>query len=78
LRDIAAGFSDLHKGKFENVDHDLAVLQIQKIRNISAPKANENSKTAPKLLKIALSDDAGNEAWDKGKNTFSSCSDGVQ
>lgn len=27
-----------------------------KIRNISAPKANENSKTAPKLLKIQLTD----------------------
>lgn len=27
-----------------------------KIRNISAPKANESSKTAPKLLKIQLTD----------------------
>jgi tudor domain-containing protein 3 len=54
--------SDLHKGKFENVEHELVVLQILKTRNISAPKANENSKTAPKLLKIQLTD---------GQNTYS-------
>lgn len=40
----------------------MAVLQIQKIRNISAPKANESSKTAPKLLKLQLTD---------GVNTYS-------
>lgn len=34
----------------------MAVLQILKIRNISAPKANESSKTAPKLLKLQLTD----------------------
>lgn len=33
-----------------------------KIRNISAPKANESSKTAPKLLKLQLTD---------GVNTYS-------
>ena len=33
-----------------------------KIRNVSAPKANENSKTAPKLLKLQLTD---------GQNTYS-------
>lgn len=32
------------------------VLQIQKIRNISAPKANEESQAAPRLLKLSLSD----------------------
>ncbi|KAG5682920.1 hypothetical protein PVAND_012238 [Polypedilum vanderplanki] len=62
LREIGAGLSDLHKGKFENIEHELVVLQIMKIRNISAPKANENSKTAPKLLKIQLTD---------GQNTYS-------
>ncbi|CRK89808.1 CLUMA_CG003402, isoform A [Clunio marinus] len=56
LRDIGAGISDLQKGKFESIDHDLAVLQIMKVRNISAPKANEGSKTAPKLLKLQLTD----------------------
>lgn len=62
LREIGAGIIDLSKGKFENIDHDLAVLQIMKIRNISAPKANESSKTAPKLLKLQLTD---------GVNTYS-------
>lgn len=63
LREIGAGCSDLHKGKLENiVDQDLIVLQILKIRNISAPKANENSKVAPRLLKIQLTD---------GQNTYS-------
>lgn len=61
MRDIGAGISDLSKGKFECIDHDLAVLQVMKARNISAPKANESSKTAPKLLKLQLTD---------GKNTY--------
>lgn len=62
MRDVGAGISDLSKGKFESIDHDLAVLQVMKARNISAPKANESSKTAPKLLKLQLTD---------GKNTYS-------
>lgn len=32
------------------------VLQIQKIRNISAPKSNEDSQAAPRLLKLSLTD----------------------
>lgn len=32
------------------------VLQINKIRNISAPKANENSQAAPRMLKLVLTD----------------------
>lgn len=32
------------------------VLQIQKIRNVSAPKANEESQAAPSLLKLSLTD----------------------
>ncbi|XP_018579171.1 tudor domain-containing protein 3 isoform X2 [Anoplophora glabripennis] len=32
------------------------VLQIQKIRNISAPKANEDSQAAPRMLKLVLTD----------------------
>jgi RecQ mediated genome instability protein len=31
-----------------------------KVRNISAPKANEASKTAPKLLKLQLTDGVNN------------------
>ena len=53
--------SDLSKGDLKNIESDV-VVQILKIRNISAPKANENSKTAPKLLKLQLTD---------GKNAFS-------
>ena len=32
------------------------VLQVTKIRNVSAPKINEESKTAPRMLKISLTD----------------------
>lgn len=32
------------------------VLQIQKIRNISAPKAKEESQAAPRMLKLTLTD----------------------
>uniref|UniRef100_T1HAC5 Survival of motor neuron-related-splicing factor 30 n=1 Tax=Rhodnius prolixus TaxID=13249 RepID=T1HAC5_RHOPR len=32
------------------------IVQIQKIRNISAPKSNEESQGAPRLLKLILSD----------------------
>lgn len=32
------------------------MLQIQKIRNISAPKANEDSQAAPRMLKLVLTD----------------------
>ncbi|XP_043191740.1 tudor domain-containing protein 3-like [Amphibalanus amphitrite] len=34
------------------------VLQVQKVRNVSAPKANEESQTAPRLLRVTLSDGA--------------------
>lgn len=33
-----------------------AVLQVLKLRNISAPKDNEESQTAPKLWKMTLTD----------------------
>ena len=33
-----------------------AVLQVVKIRNVSAPKENEESQTAPRLWKISLTD----------------------
>ena len=32
------------------------VLQVQKTRNVSAPKANEESNHAPRLLKLQLTD----------------------
>lgn len=32
------------------------VLQLQKIRNVSAPKDNEDSQLAPRLMKLVLTD----------------------
>lgn len=32
------------------------ILQIQKVRNISAPKSNPDSQAAPKLFKFTLTD----------------------
>lgn len=32
------------------------VVQIQKIRNVAAPKANEESTSAPRMLKVTLHD----------------------
>lgn len=32
------------------------ILQIQKIRNVSAPKSNEDSQAAPRMLKLILTD----------------------
>lgn len=32
------------------------IVQIQKIRNVSAPKANEESHSAPRMLKLTLND----------------------
>lgn len=36
------------------------VLQVMKIRNVSAPKENEESQTAPRLLKLTLTDGYSN------------------
>lgn len=53
LREIGSGNGDINQGNI--------VLQIQKIRNVSAPKGNEESKAAPRMLKLSLTD---------GKNNF--------
>lgn len=53
LKEIGSGEGDLSQG-------DL-VLQIQKLRNVAAPKHNEESKGAPRMLKLSLTD---------GKNNF--------
>uniref|UniRef100_A0A0A9W9G3 Tudor domain-containing protein 3 n=1 Tax=Lygus hesperus TaxID=30085 RepID=A0A0A9W9G3_LYGHE len=57
IRDLGGcGFpSELTKGKCETVNGPI-VVQIQKIRNISAPKANEESQTANRMLKLLLTD----------------------
>ncbi|KAK3744144.1 hypothetical protein QZH41_017954, partial [Actinostola sp. cb2023] len=46
---------DINKGKIDSIKGP-GVLQIQKLRNISAPKANEESSHAPRLLKFQLTD----------------------
>jgi len=53
LREIGSGNGDIHQGNI--------VLQIQKVRNIAAPKGNEESRTAPRMLKLSMTD---------GKNNF--------
>lgn len=62
LRLLSCGNQDdANKGKTDSVQGPL-ILQIQKIRNVAAPKINEDSNYAPKLLRIQLSD---------GRNTYS-------
>ena len=53
MREIGNGQGDIVQGNI--------VLQIQKIRNVAAPKNNEESRAAPRLLKFFLTD---------GKNNF--------
>lgn len=53
MREIGNGLGDIAQGNI--------VLQIQKIRNVSAPKSNEESRGTPRLLKFSLTD---------GKNNF--------
>ncbi|XP_068971756.1 tudor domain-containing protein 3-like isoform X2 [Bombus flavifrons] len=53
LREIGSGQGDIVQGNI--------VLQIQKVRNVAAPKSNEESRAAPRLLKFFLTD---------GKNNF--------
>ena len=36
------------------------VVQIQKVRNVTAPKDNEESQAAPQMLKITLTDGHSN------------------
>ena len=52
MKEIGSGEGDLNQ---ENV-----VFQIQKVRNISAPKSNEESRGAPRMLKISMTDGKNN------------------
>ncbi|XP_065074371.1 tudor domain-containing protein 3 [Ochlerotatus camptorhynchus] len=58
LREIGGGaFGSLSsRGNKADTIEGKIVVQILKIRNISAPKANEESKAAPRLLKLTLTD----------------------
>lgn len=52
LREVGSGLGDINQGNI--------VLQIQKIRNVAAPKSNEESRSAPRLLKFFLTDGKNN------------------
>ncbi|KAG7206898.1 hypothetical protein KM043_000795 [Ampulex compressa] len=52
LREIGSGQGDVSQGNI--------VLQIQKLRNVAAPKSNEESRAAPRMLKLSLTDGKNN------------------
>ncbi|KAL1392902.1 hypothetical protein pipiens_012127 [Culex pipiens pipiens] len=58
LREIgggALGSISARGTKADSFDGNI-VVQVLKVRNISAPKANEESKAAPRLLKLTITD----------------------
>ncbi|GFR96842.1 tudor domain-containing protein 3 [Elysia marginata] len=57
LRDIGASWldEDINRSKLDYVIGP-AVLQLQKLRVVSAPKENEESQAAPKLCRLSLTD----------------------
>ncbi|XP_031218296.1 tudor domain-containing protein 3 isoform X1 [Mastomys coucha] len=57
LRTIGKKFlpSDINGGKVEKLEGP-CVLQIQKVRNVAAPKDNEESQAAPRLLRVQMTD----------------------
>lgn len=56
LRDISEGSLPEDFVKDPSKLESPVVVQIQKIRNVSAPKANEESTSAPRMLKLTLHD----------------------
>lgn len=57
LRTIGKKFlpNDISGGKVEKLEGP-CVLQIQKIRNVAAPKDNEESQAAPRMLRLQMTD----------------------
>ncbi|XP_060247483.1 tudor domain-containing protein 3 isoform X2 [Meriones unguiculatus] len=57
LRTIGKKFlpSDINGGKVEKLEGP-CVLQIQKVRNVAAPKDNEESQAAPRMLRLQMTD----------------------
>ncbi|KAL1021703.1 hypothetical protein UPYG_G00016840 [Umbra pygmaea] len=57
LRPIGRKFlpADINSGRVEKLDGP-CVLQVQKVRNVSAPKDNEESQGAPRMLRLQLTD----------------------
>lgn len=56
LRDIGDGAFPEDFPKDPSKLEKPIVVQIQKIRNVAAPKANEESTSAPRMLKLTLHD----------------------
>lgn len=52
-------FKEIGSGE-GNINEGNIVLQVQKVRNVSAPKHNEESGAAPRLLKLSLTDGKNN------------------
>uniref|UniRef100_A0A7N8X9J2 Survival of motor neuron-related-splicing factor 30 n=1 Tax=Mastacembelus armatus TaxID=205130 RepID=A0A7N8X9J2_9TELE len=57
LRPIGRKFlpSDINSGRTEKLEGP-CVLQVQKVRNISAPKDHEESQSAPRMLRLQMTD----------------------
>ncbi|XP_057217483.1 tudor domain-containing protein 3 isoform X1 [Triplophysa rosa] len=57
LRPIGKSFlpADINSGRVEKLEGP-CVLQVQKIRNVSAPKDHEESQAAPRLLRVQMTD----------------------
>ncbi|XP_063067951.1 tudor domain-containing protein 3 [Engraulis encrasicolus] len=57
LRPIGKSFlpSEINSGRIEKVEGP-CVLQIQKVRNVSAPKDHEESQGAPRMLRLQMTD----------------------
>ncbi|KAJ8352655.1 hypothetical protein SKAU_G00241310 [Synaphobranchus kaupii] len=57
LRPIGKKFlaSDINSGRVEKVEGP-CILQVQKIRNVAAPKDHEESQGAPRMLRIQMTD----------------------
>ncbi|MBN3276040.1 TDRD3 protein, partial [Polyodon spathula] len=57
LRSIGKTFlpSEINSGRVEKLEGP-CILQIQKIRNVSAPKDNEESQGAPRMLRLQMTD----------------------
>ncbi|KAJ8407077.1 hypothetical protein AAFF_G00287530 [Aldrovandia affinis] len=47
--------SEVNSGRVEKVEGP-CVLQVQKIRNVTAPKDHEESQTAPRMLRVQMTD----------------------
>lgn len=56
MRDFGGGALPTKKDESSGVIPGRIVLQVQRVRNIAAPKSNEESKAAPRLLQVELSD----------------------